>query len=57
LAARGRHLEILKSAGASLDNQARPFSFRDDTALGFTEVGSASIHNGSKTVRYLLRAL
>jgi uncharacterized protein len=26
-------------------------------ALGFREVGSASIHNGSKTVRYLLRAL
>ena len=26
-------------------------------ALGFVEVGSASIHNDSKTVRYLLRAL
>jgi predicted GNAT superfamily acetyltransferase len=26
-------------------------------ALGFTEVGSAAIHNGSKTVRYLARQL
>jgi predicted GNAT superfamily acetyltransferase len=26
-------------------------------ALGFVDVGSASIHNDSKTVRYLLRAL
>jgi predicted GNAT superfamily acetyltransferase len=26
-------------------------------ALGFVEIGSASIHNGSKTVRYLTRAL
>jgi predicted GNAT superfamily acetyltransferase len=25
--------------------------------LGFVEVGRASIHNDSKTVRYLLRAL
>jgi predicted GNAT superfamily acetyltransferase len=26
-------------------------------ALGFAEIGSANIHNGSKAVRYLLRAL
>jgi len=34
-----------------------PASDAFHAALGFTEVGSASIHNGSKTVRYLSRAL
>jgi predicted GNAT superfamily acetyltransferase len=36
---------------------ARPPNPESDAfhaALGFTEVGSASIHNDSKTVRYLL---
>jgi predicted GNAT superfamily acetyltransferase len=39
---------------------SRPANPRSDAfhgALGFAEVGSASIHNDSKTVRYLLRAL
>jgi uncharacterized protein len=39
---------------------ARPPNPESDAfhaALGFTEVGSASIHNDSKTVRYLLRPL
>jgi predicted GNAT superfamily acetyltransferase len=39
---------------------ARPPNPESDAfhaALGFTEVGSASIHNNSKTVRYLSRAL
>jgi uncharacterized protein len=39
---------------------ARPPNPESDAfhaALGFVEVGSASIHNGSKTVRYLLREL
>ncbi len=27
------------------------------TTLGFTEVGRAPIHNGQKTVRYLLRSI
>jgi uncharacterized protein len=39
---------------------ARPPNPESDAlhaALGFVEVGSASIHNDSKTVRYLLRAL
>jgi len=34
-----------------------PASDAFHAALGFTEVGSASIHNGSKTVRYLSRGL
>jgi predicted GNAT superfamily acetyltransferase len=39
---------------------ARPPNPESDAfhaALGFIEVGNASIHNDSKTVRYLLRAL
>jgi uncharacterized protein len=39
---------------------ARPPNPESDAfhaALGFVEVGSASIHDGSKTVRYLLREL
>jgi uncharacterized protein len=39
---------------------SRPPNPESDTfhaALGFVEVGCASIHNDSKTVRYLLRAL
>lgn len=34
-----------------------PASDAFHAALGFAEVGSASIHNGSKTVRYLSRTL
>jgi predicted GNAT superfamily acetyltransferase len=34
-----------------------PGSAAFHAALGFVEVGSARIHNGSKTVRYLLREL
>jgi predicted GNAT superfamily acetyltransferase len=34
-----------------------PESDAFNAALGFVEVGSASIHNDSKTVRYLSRAL
>jgi hypothetical protein len=34
-----------------------PASDAFHAALGFAEVGSASIHDGSKTVRYLLRPL
>lgn len=36
---------------------ANPASDAFHAALGFAEVGSASIHNGSKTVRYLQCAL
>jgi predicted GNAT superfamily acetyltransferase len=39
---------------------ARPPNRESDAfhaALGFVEVGSASIHNDSKIVRYLLRTL
>jgi uncharacterized protein len=36
---------------------ANPESDAFHAALGFAEVGSASIHDGSKTVRYLLRTL
>jgi predicted GNAT superfamily acetyltransferase len=34
-----------------------PASDAFHTALGFTEVGRASIHDGEKTVRYLLRSI
>jgi hypothetical protein len=34
-----------------------PASDAFHTALGFAEVGSASIHAGSKTVRYLARRI
>lgn len=36
---------------------ANPASDALHAALGFTEVGEASIHGGSKTVRYLVRSL
>lgn len=38
-------------------NPPNPESDAFHAALGFIEVGSASIHDDSKTVRYLLRAL
>jgi predicted GNAT superfamily acetyltransferase len=38
-------------------NPPNPGSDAFHAALGFVEVGSASIHNGSKTVRYLACAL
>jgi predicted GNAT superfamily acetyltransferase len=38
-------------------NPPNPASDTFHAALGFVEVGSASVHEGSKTVRYLSRAL
>ena len=37
----------------NVDNYLNNIPFADHAALGFSEVGRATIHNGSKTVRYL----
>ena len=53
-AARVRHSCVACEVNSEPPNPASD-AFHD--ALGLSEVGSARIHNGSKTVRYLLRAL
>ena len=54
LAAAAGHTRVVSEVNS------RPANLQSDAfhaALGFAEVGSASIHNDSKTVRYLLRTL
>jgi predicted GNAT superfamily acetyltransferase len=53
-ATRGGHICVVCEVNSEPPN---PASDAFHAALGFAEVGSASIHNGSKTVRYLLRPL
>jgi uncharacterized protein len=53
-AARAGHAQIVCEVNSEPPN---PGSDAFHAALGFAEVGRASIHNGSKTVRYLLREL
>ena len=51
-AARARHSSVVCEVNSE---PPKPASDAFHAALEFSEVGSASIHNGSKTVRYLLR--
>jgi hypothetical protein len=53
-AARAGHSCVVCEVNSKPPN---PASEAFHESLGFAEVGSASIHNGSKTVRYLLRRL
>jgi predicted GNAT superfamily acetyltransferase len=53
-AARAGHSAVACEIDSAPPN---PASDAFHAAMGFVEVGSASIHNGSKTVRYLLRQL
>jgi uncharacterized protein len=53
-AARAGHERVVCEVNS---NPPNPESDAFHAALGFVEVGHASIHNDSKTVRYLLRAL
>lgn len=53
-AVRVGHERVVCEVNSSPPN---PESDAFHAALGFVEVGSANIHNGSKTVRYLLHAL
>ena len=53
-ASKARHERVVCEVNARPPN---PESDAFHAALGFVEVGSARIHNDSKTVRYLLRAL
>jgi uncharacterized protein len=53
-ALRAGHEHIVCEVNSS---PANPESDAFHAALGFVEVGTASIHNGSKTVRYLSRKL
>jgi predicted GNAT superfamily acetyltransferase len=53
-AARANHERVVCEVNISPPN---PASDAFHVALGFVEVGSASVHEGSKTVRYLSRAL
>jgi uncharacterized protein len=53
-AERGGHERVVCEVNISPPN---PASDAFHAALGFVEVGSASVHEGSKTVRYLSRAL
>jgi uncharacterized protein len=53
-AARAGHTRVVCEVNSRPPN---PQSDAFHAALGFAEVGSASIHNDSKTVRYLMRAL
>jgi len=54
LASEAGHERVVCEVNARPPN---PESDAFHAALGFVEVGSASIHNDSKTVRYLLREL
>jgi predicted GNAT superfamily acetyltransferase len=51
-AGRARHRSVVCEVNSEPPN---PASDAFHAALGFSEVGSATIHNGSKTVRYLLK--
>jgi hypothetical protein len=51
-AAEARHDRVVCEVNVAPPN---PASDAFHAALGFTEVGAATIHGGSKTVRYLLR--
>jgi uncharacterized protein len=53
-AGRAGHERVVCEVNISPPN---PASDAFHAALGFVEVGSASVHGGSKTVRYLSRAL
>ena len=53
-AERANHERVVCEVNISPPN---PASDAFHAALGFVEVGSASVHEGSKTVRYLSRAL
>lgn len=53
-AADAGHVRVVCEVNAAPPN---PASDAFHAALRFTEVGGATIHGGSKTVRYLLRAL
>jgi uncharacterized protein len=53
-AARAGHSSVVCEVNSQPPN---PESDAFHAALEFSEVGSACIHNGSKTVRYLLRSL
>jgi uncharacterized protein len=53
-AERASHERVVCEVNISPPN---PASDAFHAALGFAEVGSASVHEGSKTVRYLSRAL
>ena len=53
-ASRSRHERIVCEVNISPPNPA-PDAFH--AALGFTEIGQASIHGRTKTVRYLTRPL
>jgi hypothetical protein len=52
-AVNGGHLHVVCEVNSSPPN---PESDAFHEALGFTEVGSAAIHGGAKTVRYLAHA-
>jgi predicted GNAT superfamily acetyltransferase len=53
-AARAGHDKVLCEVNSSPPN---PESDAFHAALGFTEIGTGSIHDGLKTVRYLIRQL
>jgi len=53
-AARSQHSSVVCEVNSEPPNAA---SDAFHAALGFSEVGRASIHNGSKTVRYLRRGV
>ncbi|HLZ04569.1 MAG TPA: GNAT family N-acetyltransferase [Bradyrhizobium sp.] len=53
-AARAGHSRVVCEVNSTPPN---PESDAFHAALGFVEVGAATIHDGSKTVRYLLRKL
>jgi uncharacterized protein len=53
-ATRAEHIQVVCEVNSDPPN---PASDAFHAALGFAEVGSAAIHGGTKTVRYLLRPL
>ena len=48
---------FVRPMAASVPRTPNPASDAFHAAQGFAEVGQAAIHQGSKTVRYLARAL